>query len=62
MTRAHIFVGARPRLSVLLLFIRITLSGSARFRSSTWCCPPTISSITIDHDEFFELPFSQASG
>jgi hypothetical protein len=24
--------------------------------------PPTISSITIDHDEFFELPFSQGSG
>jgi hypothetical protein len=26
-------------------------------RSSTWCCPPVISSITNDHDEFFDLPF-----
>jgi len=24
--------------------------------SSTWCCPPVISSITNDHDEFFDLP------
>src|SRR5712691_12834942 len=33
-----------------------TLTCSARLRSSTRCCPPNISSITIDHDELFELP------
>jgi hypothetical protein len=27
----------------------------ARLRSSTQCCPPNISSITIDYDELFEL-------
>ena len=25
-------------------------------RSSTRCCPPVISSIINDHDEFFDLP------
>jgi hypothetical protein len=25
--------------------------------SSFWFCPPVISSITNDHDEFFDLPF-----
>jgi single-stranded DNA-binding protein len=27
----------------------------SRLRSSIQCCPPNISSITIDHDELFEL-------
>src|ERR1700687_1486693 len=45
-----------PRLFLLLLFICVTLTCSARFLSSTQCCPPNISSITIDHDELFELP------
>ena len=30
-------------------------------RSSTWCCPPVISSITMDHDEFFDLPLASDS-
>src|SRR5207302_1924470 len=44
------------RLFLLLLFIGVTLTCSARLHSSTQCCPPNISSITIDHDELFELP------
>jgi hypothetical protein len=43
-------------LFLLLLFIGVTLTCSARLHSSTQCCPPNISSITIDHDELFELP------
>jgi len=37
------------RLFLLLLFICVTLTCPARFRSSTQCCPPSISSITFDH-------------
>jgi hypothetical protein len=44
------------RLFLPLPFIGVTLTCSARLRSSTQCCPPNISSITIDHDELFELP------
>jgi len=44
------------RLSLPLLFFCVTLTCSARLLSSTQCCPPNISSITIDHDELFELP------
>ena len=44
------------RLFLPLLFIGVTLICSARLRSSTQCCPPNISSITIDHDELCELP------
>ena len=47
------------RLFLPLLFIGVTLTGSARLRSSTQCCPPNISSITIDHDELFELPIAK---
>src|SRR4029077_15812943 len=55
--RTHVPVGARI----------VSVSGASvhlrhpnllsLLRSSTWCCPPVISSITIDHDEFFDLPF-----
>src|SRR5580704_16004742 len=55
-TREHFSVGAWVRLFLPLLFICVTLTCSARLRSSTRCCPPNISSITIDHDELFELP------
>ncbi len=44
------------RLFLPLLFLRVTLTCSARLRSSTQCCPPNISSITFDQDELFELP------
>jgi hypothetical protein len=44
----------RPFLT--LLFICVTRTCSARLGSSARCCPPAISSITIDHDELFELP------
>src|SRR5208337_2070192 len=47
------------RLFLSLLFICVTLTCSARLRSSTQCCPPNISSITIDHDELFELPIAK---
>jgi hypothetical protein len=47
------------RLFPSLLFICVTLICSARFRSSTRCCPANISSITIDHDELFELPIAK---
>jgi hypothetical protein len=33
-----------------------TLLAQPRVTSSLRCCPPSISSITIDHDELFELP------
>src|SRR5271155_4841023 len=55
-TRAHLSVGARTASFSAASFIRVTLTCSARLRSSTQCCPPNISSITIDHDELFELP------
>jgi hypothetical protein len=53
----HTFSTAHEaRLFRPLLFICVTLTCPARLRSSTQCCPPNISSITIDHDELFELP------
>src|SRR5260221_3208792 len=50
------------RLFLPLLFICVALTCSARLRSSTQCCPPNISSVTIDHDELFDLPLSRGSG
>jgi hypothetical protein len=38
-----------------LLFLCVTLTCPARLRSSTQCCPPNISSITIDYDVTFRL-------
>jgi len=52
----------RLRLFLPLLSIRATLTCPARLRSSTRCCPPNISSITIGHDEVCELPFLEGSG
>jgi hypothetical protein len=49
--RAHFFVGACSASLSAVLFICVTLTCPARLRSSTQCCPPNISSITIDHDE-----------
>jgi len=45
------------RLFLELLFICVHPTLLSLLRSSTWCCPPVISSITMDHDEFFDLPF-----
>jgi hypothetical protein len=45
------------RLFLELLFISVHPKLLSLLRSSTWCCPPVISSITMDHDEFFDLPF-----
>jgi hypothetical protein len=47
------------RLSLSVPFICATLTCWSRLRSSTRCCPTTISSITIDHDELFELPIGR---
>ena len=55
--RAHFFAGARSRLFLELLFIFVHPKLLSLLRSSTWCCPPVISSITMGHDEFFDLPF-----
>jgi hypothetical protein len=43
------------RLYLPLLFICVTLTCSARLLSSTRCCPPDISSTTIDHDDLLAL-------
>jgi hypothetical protein len=48
------------RLFAELLFICVHPQWLSLLRSSTWCCPPVISSITNDHDEFFDLPFREA--
>jgi hypothetical protein len=48
--------------SLPLLFLCVTLTCSARLLSSTQCCPPNISLITIDHDDLFELPVLQGGG
>jgi len=56
--RTHPFVGARIA-SIFVASVHLlhpNLLGP--LRSSTWCCPPVISSITIDHDEFFRSPLS----
>jgi hypothetical protein len=59
----HTFPSAHElRLFLPLLFICVTLTCPARLRSSTQCCPPNISSITIDHDELFELPLLKGGG
>src|SRR5271154_7027640 len=55
--RTHFLVGARMAsvsgAAVHLLHPKLL----SPLRSSIWCCPPVISSITNDHDEFFDLPF-----
>jgi len=51
-----------PCRSVPPLFTCVTLTGSARFRSSSQCCLPNISSVTINHAEFFELPSVRGGG
>ncbi len=45
------------RLFLELVFICVPPQLLSLLRSSTRCCPPVISSITNDHDEFFDLPF-----
>jgi hypothetical protein len=50
----------RLRLFLELLVISVHPKLLSLLRSSAWCCPPVISSITIDHDEFFDLPFREA--
>ncbi len=50
------------RLFLLLLFIWITLTCSARLGLSTQCCPANIAWISIDYDELFELPSVQGGG
>jgi hypothetical protein len=56
--RTHFTVGARiasvPGASVHLRHPNL-LSPS---HSSVWCCPPVISSIINDHDEFFRSPLA----
>ncbi len=53
--RAHFFLGAGIASgSHVYLCHPKSLS---LYCSSFWCCPPVISSITNDHDEFFDLPF-----
>ena len=42
--------------AILGLFFLSNLRDSVRVTSSTRCCPPDISPITCDHDDFFELP------
>src|SRR5215468_10829803 len=53
----HVFVGARiaSGFGACVHLRHPTLLSP--LRSSTWCCPPVISSINNDHDEFFDLPF-----
>src|ERR1700685_2432266 len=57
--RAHWFVGARTASVSASVGLRHPqlLSPS---HSSTRCCPPVISSIINDHDEFFDLPVREA--
>jgi hypothetical protein len=58
--RAHFLVGAgTASVSGAAVHLRHPqlLSPS---RSSTRCCPPVISSIINDHDEFFDLPVREA--
>jgi len=44
------------RVSVAAWFHVCHLTSSGRSASSIRCCPPNISSVTIDHDELCELP------
>src|SRR6266700_5537734 len=69
--RAHFYAGATdtpgpdgqfPFSVDLFVFLRVHPIRSARVSSSTRCCPPTISSATVDHDELFELPPARAGG
>jgi len=47
-------------------FYRLSVSRSpdrlGPFASSSRCCPPDISSVLADHDEFFELPALRGGG
>jgi hypothetical protein len=49
--RAHLSIGARAASSFAVSVHLCHPNLLSRLRSSTWCCPPIISSITIDHDE-----------
>ena len=55
--RTHFFVGARiaSGFGACVHLRHPTLLSP--LRSSIWCCPPVISSIINDHDEFSDLPF-----
>jgi hypothetical protein len=44
------------RFSGCVVFTCVTPTRSGRFASSIRCCPPNISSVTIDHDELCDLP------
>ena len=55
--RTHLFVGARIASGFAACVHLRHPKLLSPLRSSTWCCPPFISSITNDHDEFFDLPF-----
>src|SRR5215469_18607408 len=57
--RAHFFAGARLRLFLELLFIFVHPKLLSLLRSSTWCCPPVISSITMDHDESVQITMAE---
>src|SRR5215472_19361411 len=45
-----------------LVLSRVHPTRSVPCCSSLWCCPPTISSISADHDELFDLPALQGGG
>jgi hypothetical protein len=46
----------------VVALIGVTLLARSCVASSLQCCPPTISSIIVDHDELFDLPAIQDSG
>jgi hypothetical protein len=48
--------------TVSFLFMYVTLTCLARFRSSARCYPPTISSVTGNHDGLYKLPAVQGGG
>ena len=58
-----------PRSSAWLVALTISFLSVSRspdrlgpFASSSRCCPPDISSVLADHDEFFELPAPRGGG
>jgi hypothetical protein len=52
----HTTLSAHERRLLLEFLFGVTFQLLGRCVSFTWCCPPVISSITIDQDEFFDLP------
>src|SRR5579864_1017887 len=46
----------------LLLSVSRSPDRLGPFTSSSRCCPPDISSVLADHDEFFELPATRGGG